>query len=320
MRIRGALLSLTVALVSSWALTGAAAAVDGVGCGSVIDEDMVLTHDLVDCENGLVVGAPNVTLDLGGHRISGRGAGDGVSVQAANAIVRNGSINAFAVGVILNSQASGTAVSNLDIGGNGEAILDIAGASGLRIKGNSIHHNGTGIFLGFAEAAEIVDNRIIGNEAWGIFTYRGGGGIVDANLVMRNGDDGIHLDSSHTVATNNFSSRNGGDGIWVFDEVPCSGHLNFFRLGSNVTDGNQGLGINVVVPTFCPPGSEPVDLLDAGGNAASRNGDPRECTVVECARNRGQASKLAPLSAISPHAQSDDLTTAMTRLREATQR
>jgi len=265
----GTLLMALLAIVFTVGLTASANAADpDVTCGSVLIEDAVLTHDLVGCDNGLTIAAPDVTLDLAGHQIGGSGTGVGVSVQAPDGMVRNGSINGFADGVLLSEQASGTTIEN-----------------------NTIRDNGTGIFLVFVVAPKIIDNRVIQNGAAGIFAYRGADGIVDGNLVMNNGDDGIHVDSSHTSVLNNRSSRNGGDGISVSDEVLCSGHLNLFRLGSNVTDANQGLGINVVVPTFCPPGSEPVDLLDSGGNAASRNGDSRECVVVQCARNRGQANK-----------------------------
>ena len=102
------------------------------------------------------------------------------------------------------------------------------------------------------------------------------------------------LGRAHTIAIGNTSSRNGGAGIWLYD--PNCAHLNFFRLGSNLTDGNEGLGIDVELPGGCTPEITPFDLLDAGGNAANRNGDPRECTIyVECGRNRGQANKLMPL-------------------------
>ena len=41
-------------------------------CGDVITTDTVLHKDLIDCpDNGLVIGADGVTVDLNGHSISG---------------------------------------------------------------------------------------------------------------------------------------------------------------------------------------------------------------------------------------------------------
>ena len=45
-----------------------------VGCGDTITADTTLDSDLVNCpNNGIVIGAEDVTLDLNGHRIDGDG-------------------------------------------------------------------------------------------------------------------------------------------------------------------------------------------------------------------------------------------------------
>ena len=117
---------------------------------------------------------------------------------------------------------------------------------------------------------------------------------------MRNGSTGVYLNLSHAIVLDNTFRDNRGDGVTIFDNF-C-GHLNLFRVGSNVAEGNGNLGIDAT-PTpprsFCALGGpDPYDLLDAGGNAASRNGNPQQCAlIIECARNRGQANKLAPVAA-----------------------
>jgi hypothetical protein len=46
-----------------------------LACGDTITADVTLTADLTGCQdNGLVIGADNVTLDLNGHTIGGDGA------------------------------------------------------------------------------------------------------------------------------------------------------------------------------------------------------------------------------------------------------
>ena len=77
-------LAATVAVVL--AVTGGEASADHVSCGDTITADTTLDSDLIDCpNNGIVIGADDITLDLNGHRIDGDGApaaglrpGDGV--------------------------------------------------------------------------------------------------------------------------------------------------------------------------------------------------------------------------------------------------
>ena len=49
-------------------------AAGGLACGAVIVKSTTLRNDLKNCPgNGLVIGADNLTLDLGGHTIDGTG-------------------------------------------------------------------------------------------------------------------------------------------------------------------------------------------------------------------------------------------------------
>jgi Right handed beta helix region len=212
-----------------------------------------------------------------------------------------GAIRDFHTGVGFGRQfgsgSAETTVSHLELSSNEIGVENQASSASVRIESNTIHDNGDGLTMSSGGALiEIVDNRILGNGRFGLRVLDRGNppALVQGNLVMRNGATGIVLDTAHTIAIGNTSSGNGGAGIFIFD--PNCTHLNFFRLGSNLADGNQGLGIDVELPSGCPPDASLWDLLDAGGNAASRNGDPRECTIhVACARNRGQANKLVRL-------------------------
>jgi hypothetical protein len=134
----------------------------------------------------------------------------------------------------------------------------------------------------------IVDNRILHNEHNGIGAFRWWPLVFQGNLVKGNGSTGVELVQSHAQVLDNTFDRNGGDGLAIID---C-GHTNFFRVGANLAreNGNLGLSVN----PGCPDAS---DLLDVGGNAASRNGDPQECTPnLICARNRGQANKVEAMA------------------------
>src|SRR5215510_2437000 len=93
--------------------TGGVAQAKVLHCGDVITVNTRLASDLVNCpDNGLVIGADNITLDLNGHVIDGDGTrvpscppdatcDTGVDNTAGHShvTVKGGSIRQFNVGV-----------------------------------------------------------------------------------------------------------------------------------------------------------------------------------------------------------------------------
>src|SRR4051812_48505646 len=89
-------------LVAGGCLVGpgtAAAGAPAVRCGATITRSTTLTADLPDCPGtGLVIGADGITLDLGGHTISGTnaGGGEGIANDGHGGVqIRNGTISGF---------------------------------------------------------------------------------------------------------------------------------------------------------------------------------------------------------------------------------
>ena len=89
--------------------------------------------------------------------------------------------------------------------------------------------------------------------------------VVSRNVVTGNLGDGILVDSgaTGTLLVRNLASRNGDDGIDV--DVPAT------TLTHNIANRNRDLGIEAV------PG-----VIDGGGNRAAGNGNPAQCTNIEC--------------------------------------
>src|SRR5207247_8870369 len=77
-----------------------------LGCGAVVQQDTILANDIVGCTgNGLVVAGDDVTLDLGGHRVTGTGSATGSSVLGQRAVVTNGVVSGFGFGVYFKGGA-----------------------------------------------------------------------------------------------------------------------------------------------------------------------------------------------------------------------
>ena len=71
---RGFLAILALAFAGGLAFGAGQASANHVSCGDEITADTTLDSDLVDCpNNGIVIGADDITLDLNGHRIDGDG-------------------------------------------------------------------------------------------------------------------------------------------------------------------------------------------------------------------------------------------------------
>ena len=114
-------LALVVAGVS--VLASGPALASHVRCGDTITTDTTLDSDLVNCpNNGIVIGANNITLDLNGHIIDGdatpvdpcpEGASCDVGVDNSaghsGVTVEGGSVRQFSVGVLITGGADGCA-------------------------------------------------------------------------------------------------------------------------------------------------------------------------------------------------------------------
>ena len=69
---------LTLLTVVTLLVSGSQALANHVRCGDVITQDTTLDSDLIDCPgDGIVIGASDITLDLGGHTVDGDGVGCG---------------------------------------------------------------------------------------------------------------------------------------------------------------------------------------------------------------------------------------------------
>lgn len=217
-------------------ITGAQAQVQPV-CGQTITQHTTLTADLGPCPNfGLIIGANNITLDLGGKRIFGTPQfldNAGVYMQGRTGVtVRNGSITDFDAGVVIE-------------GGSANTVTAITASRNIgRSSGGINTKYGDGIAI---ESSSF--NRILGNTTTDNGPYSG---IGVYSLV----------DSDHPRATSGPSTNNLIQGNQVLNNtVGRDGFTGF-------TD-NDGIRIE---PTYAP-GATPVDAANQIiGNQVSGSG------------------------------------------------
>jgi hypothetical protein len=220
-------------------ITGAHAAV--LGCGQVVTTSTTLTSDVGPCtNNGIIVGADNIVLNLGGHHVFGTpqpGDGAGVLVAGRHGVtVLNGTVTDFDGGVVIANGGNNTvrAVTARDnLGSSGDPIIpDTLYGDGILIEGssnNTILANRTvnnGPFSGIGLISRSDSDHVFS-------TAPTTGNIIRANQVTDNvacrqgahpgcDNDGVRLEPGvgpgNTVIAN-FVARNGLDGISLFADT-----------------------------------------------------------------------------------------------------
>ena len=207
---------------------GKAAAVQQLSCGDTITADATLRHNLVNCpNNGIIIGADNVTLDLNYHRIDGDAAfpaaGCGpeddcdlgvASIGHDGVTVVHGSVREFAIGVAVASFV-GNARHNrvLDISSSKNDFFGIGffGVARSVIRAGSSSRNippeGDGIGLFGSNHVRIVHNKIRHNPGPGIHVADSNENLIKRNVFSRN-SPGILLGGDRFEADRNQIRRN----------------------------------------------------------------------------------------------------------------
>jgi parallel beta-helix repeat protein len=208
--------------------------VRNVTCGETITESVRIANSLVDCPaDGLLVGAPGITIDLGGHRLDGVGAGNGVAnIGHANVTIRNGILSGFGYGVWIYD-AAGNVLTGLRITGNDDGI-ELSGATGGEVRDNAVRGNGMGIYMdGGSNDNVIAANDVSENEILGIYLEQSTRNLFLGNVASANGGQGFDLDSgaSGNVLRGNEANGNGKNGFNAVADAT-----------DNVLKGNRAVG------------------------------------------------------------------------------
>jgi large repetitive protein len=184
-RIALAICLLTFPLASAVS-GGALAQTAPLSCGDTITVDATLDRDLRDCpNNGIVIGADDITLDLNGHTISG----DGKPFKACS------EREICDVGVLND------------------------GHDGVTVRKGAVGQFDSGVLVGRARENRVLDISSSQNTSFGFVVFRSAQILVGDGSGSRNiapEGDGLGLFESHDVRiVDNEFRRNPGPGIHV---------------------------------------------------------------------------------------------------------
>ncbi len=234
--------------------------VNALQCGNAVTENIVLTEDLLNCQNtGLHIERNNITLDCNGHSIIGglNNTDYGIILEAySDVTIKNCNVQEFSIGII----AGGNGISN-------NSVLD-----------NTIENNkNAGIWLPYSHHNKVFGNTIINNNEIGLGLSDTQFNEVKNNTISNHIAYGIHLENSqyNLIWINNFSNN----GFANADEWPNSNYnnWNYTNLGNiwSDYDSNPGYPFNYIISGDGNGIVETGEECDDGNNV---NGDG--CSAV----------------------------------------
>lgn len=305
----------------------AAAQAAGPACGATITSDTRLRADLVDCPaDGLVIGADNVTLDLGRRTVDGTGAGVGIRLAGHRGVrIKGGTVREFGVGLALDD-ADGARVSTLTVTGVAGRGIDLANGSdgndftairstgnrtgfavtastGNRLRLSDLSGNAvTGVLVFGSARTKVQGNRVVDNAGNGIAFVEGSTGNEASANVIRGSVTSLWIDTSdrNVFALNRVSG--GGDGVLVAGNGNVvSGNAIDRSVGGCEGCFGYGIGVtagagNVVKANLVTRSAGPLDIFAAAGTVADGHGNrAARCEGVSCgSRPRGSARTPRP--------------------------
>jgi parallel beta-helix repeat protein len=185
----------TIALTALLALGASPAAASHVACGDVIVQDTTLDSDLVQCFEGLRIGADGVTLDLDGHTIDGLsvdGQGsNGLGIRSdghSGVTIEDGTVQQFFRGVRVSGGSANT-VRGITATQNENDAIFVSGADALVERNLAVanfdEHRGSGTGLAVVgERNRVAHNAAVDNVQG--FVLGGQHHVIEHNRALGN--------------------------------------------------------------------------------------------------------------------------------------
>ena len=236
-------------------LSDGQAQASNVSCGDTITTDATLHRSLVNCpNNGIIIGADDVTLDLNYHRLDGDGtpaAGCnprkeicdvGVDIEGHDGVaVVHGSVREFGYGVfvgrarhnrVLGISSSRNLLFGFVVANSARSV--VRGCSGSR----NLPPEGDGMGLFSSHHVRIVHNSFRRNGQLGIHVFDSTRILIKGNVISRN-PSAIELEADRNEVRRNRVARN-GNGIGI------AGNRNIIRR--NRVDASKGAAGGFGIP------------------------------------------------------------------------
>jgi parallel beta-helix repeat protein len=206
-----------LAAAAMLAPSGAQARTSQMRCGETIRADTKLAADVVNCPNeGIIIGADDITLDLHGHTVSGDGAPvascpDGAFCDVgidntaghSGVTIHDGAIRNFDVGVFAVG-GSGNRIDNLSSANQSSFGMIVGDSSDSRLDHDSSTNDGvSGIVVFDSQRLRIDHDSITGTSGYAVPVFGSSRSRFDHNVLMNDQHGFLLGDSDKSGGSNN---------------------------------------------------------------------------------------------------------------------
>lgn len=259
------------ATLGVWAPVAAEAA---VVCGQTITTSVTLTNDL-SCPSGtgIFVNAPNVTVDLGGHTITGAapagGTSRGVNItpNRPNVTVRNGTIRGFDAGVSVNAGSTGALITLLTLDANGVGVQANTGSASARIVGNTITNTAPFSAMQLGGNGHVAEGNTMTHGANAGIFLAGDDDVLNGNTIIDMGASGIAISAFPSTPGPFMNNRISGNTVSGSGRLFNSTGISLTNASGTVVQGNNVTG-RLATPGLFVHDSPGTDVT---GNALTNN-------------------------------------------------
>jgi hypothetical protein len=167
----------------------------GATCGATITSSTKLRADLTNCPgDGLVVGADNITLDLGRRTIDGSGTAGSQGIRLAGrrgVTITGGTVQEFATGIGFDA-SDGNRVSGVSVRDSAGRGIDVLGGSDANVvEGVSVSGNRTGLAVTGSQRNVVRRGAFVDNAVTGVLLFGASRNAIEGNRIAGNGGNGV---------------------------------------------------------------------------------------------------------------------------------
>jgi len=223
-------------------------------CGDTITTDTTLDSDLVNCpNNGIVIGASNITLDLNGHTIDGDGTpvdpcpeGEACDVGVLNRAgydrltIVGGTIRQFGVGIVVEAGAAHNRLHHLAVSDTTDVGIIVVDSTGSVIEKTAMSDPGVnGLVLLDSRHALVARNSVSGTTGYAVFMFEVDDSRIQHNKLHGDKHGFILGASARNLVRSNAVSDSGG-GIEVVEGATANRveHNRFNHTGDGMLVGD----------------------------------------------------------------------------------
>jgi parallel beta-helix repeat protein len=195
-------------------------------CGDIINKNITLTHNLIGCLNGLIIGEDNVTIDCSNNLINGTGVENTIGINATNkenVIIKNCKVSYFQDGIYLKSTSNSAILGNTGTFNLHNAISVLYGQKN-QIKQNTASYStnssfGDGILIQQSSNNTIFQNTANSNERYGVWILNNAlyNNVSSNNVKYNKYGLGLGSNANYTILKDNIFENNTQNGVNVSD-------------------------------------------------------------------------------------------------------